>query len=460
MKLTFLGAVRSVTGSMHLLEANGHRVLLECGLFQGKRAEARERNRHVPVAADKIDAVSLSHAHIDHSGNLPNLVRAGYKGRIKATPGTVDLARVLLLDSAYLQEKDAEFLNRHAKQGQPEVVPIYTRADAEETNGRFQEVPYHQPHELAPGIRATYYDAGHILGSAATVFEIEEGGRTVRLGFTGDLGRPRHPILRDPQPLPRLDYLITESTYGDRVHQATECLKNKLRDVVKRTFDRGGRLIIPAFSVGRTQNLVYYLAELFNEGALPRVKIFVDSPLAIDATHAYRSHPECYDRETRELLEQGTKVFGFDQLTYTRSAEESKALNTLKGPFVVISASGMCEGGRILHHLKNGVGDPDNTVLIVGYQAMHTLGRRLIDKVPSVRIYGEERRVRCNVEKINGFSAHADRDELATYIKHIPGLKQVFVVHGEEEPSLKFASYLQSLEIQASVPQQGESVDL
>lgn len=460
MRLTFLGAARSVTGSMHLLEANGHRVLLECGLFQGKRSEARERNRHVPVAADQIDVVSLSHAHIDHSGNLPNLVRAGYKGRIKVTPATADLAKVLLLDSAYLQEKDAEFLNRHRKPNEAEVIPIYTRQDAEETNTRFDGVPYHEPQTLVPGVRATYYDAGHILGSAATVFEIEEGGRTVRLGFTGDLGRPRHPILRDPQPLPRLDYLITESTYGDRVHEATEGLKNKLREVVQTTFQRGGRLIIPAFSVGRTQNLVYYLAQLFAEGALPRVKIFVDSPLAIDATHAYRDHPECYDAETRHMLEQGTAVFGFDQLTYTRSSEESKALNTLKGPCVVIAASGMCEGGRILHHLKHGVGDPDNTVLIVGFQAMHTLGRRLIDKVPSVRIYGEERRVRCRVEKINGFSAHADRDELATYIKHIPGLEQVFVVHGEEEPSLKFASYLESLKIKASVPRQGESVEL
>lgn len=460
MHITFLGAVRSVTGSMHLLEANGHRVLLECGLFQGKRSEARERNRHIPVAADQIDAVSLSHAHIDHSGNLPNLIKAGYKGRIKATPGTVDLARILLLDSAYLQEKDAEHLNKHRKPNQKLIEPIYTKEDAEETNTRFDPVPYHQPIQLAPGIRATYYDAGHILGSAATVFEVEEGGRTVRIGFTGDLGRPRHPILRDPQPLPRLDYLLTESTYGNRVHEATECLKNKLRDVVKDTFDRGGRLIIPAFSVGRTQNLVYYLAQLFQERALPRVKIFVDSPLAIDATHAYKAHPECYDQETLHLLEQGTEVFGFDQLTYTRTSEQSKALNTLKGPCVVIAASGMCEGGRILHHLMHGVGDPDNTVLIVGFQAEHTLGRRLVDRVPTVKIYGEEQRVRCRVEKINGFSAHADRDELATYIKHIPGLKRVFVVHGEEEPSLAFASYLTSLKIKATVPNLGEKVEL
>ena len=460
MRLKFLGAVRSVTGSMHLLEANGHQVLLECGLFQGKRSEARERNLHVPVDASKIDVVSLSHAHVDHSGNLPNLVKAGYQGRIKATSGTVDLARILLLDSAYLQEKDAEYINRHLKAGDLAVMPIYSREDAEETNGRFDAIPYHQPVELAPGVRATYYDAGHILGSAATVFEVQEGKRTVRIGFTGDLGRPRHPILRDPQPLPQVDYLITESTYGDRVHEATECLKTRLLNVVQETFDRGGRLIIPAFSVGRTQNLVYYLAELFNEGALPRVKIFVDSPMAIDATHAYRAHQECYDAETRQLLEEGVSPFGFDYLTYTRSAEESKALNEVKGPCVVISASGMCEGGRVLHHLKHGVGNPDNTVLIVGFQAMHTLGRRLVERHKVVKIYGEEHKVRCRVEKLNGFSAHADRDELATYIKHIPGLKQVFVVHGEEEASVALAAYLRTLKVKAHVPVPGEAVEL
>jgi metallo-beta-lactamase family protein len=460
MHLQFIGAVRSVTGSLHVLEANGHRVLLECGLFQGRRAEARERNRKIPLDVSKLDVVSLSHAHIDHSGNLPNLMKAGYKGRIKATAATVDLTRILLLDSAFLQEKDAEYLNRHERTHRVPVEPIYTREDAEEANTHFDAVPYHHPLELAPGIRATYYDAGHILGSAATLFEVEEGARKVRIGFTGDLGRPRTPILRDPQPLPALDYLIIESTYGNRVHDATESLKQKLLELVRSTFARGGRLIIPAFSVGRTQNLVYYLAQLFQEGALPRVKIYVDSPLAIDATHAYRDHPECYDAETLHMLEQGTQVFGFDWLSYTRSVEESKALNTLKGPAVVIAASGMCEGGRILHHLKNGIGNPANTVLIVGFQAEHTLGRRLVEKAEVVKIYGEAYEVRAQVAKINGFSAHADRDELATYAKHIPGLKQVFIVHGEEQASLGLAAYLDQIKIKAHVPKPGEVVEL
>lgn len=461
MKIEFHGAVRSVTGSMHILEANGHRVLLECGLYQGRRSEARKRNRVLPFDVEKLDGCTLSHAHIDHSGNLPNLMKCGYKGRVLATPATVDLARVLLRDSASIQLRDIEYLNKKRKRnGKDPVEPIYTMEDAEEAGRRFDEVAYHQPVEVAPGVRVTFYDAGHILGSAVAVYELEEGGRTVRVGFTGDLGRPRHPILRDPQHIPRIDCLISESTYGNRLHEAAESMKDRLRTVIDATFEDGGRVIIPAFSVGRTQNLLYYLAQLFHEGALPRVKIFVDSPLAISATKAYRDHPECYDAETRAMLEESGSVFGFELVTYTRSTEESMRINTYDEPCIVIAASGMCEGGRILHHLKHGITKPENTILIVGYQAEHTLGRRLVDRVPKVKIYGREYRLRAQVKKMNGFSAHADRDELATYIKQIPGLRRVHVVHGEEDASVAFAGYLARMGIKAHVPMPGDAVEL
>lgn len=464
MKLQFFGAVRSVTGSMHVIECGGKKVLLECGLYQGRREEARRRNRELPFDAAEIDAVTLSHAHIDHSGNLPNLVKSGYRGAIWATPATTDLARSLLRDSAYLQERDAEYLNKKQRKGgkTPEklIEPIYTQEDAAEAMRSFEQLPYKKTEEIAPGVRLTFLDAGHILGSAVAVYELQEKGRTVRVGFTGDLGRPHHPILRDPQHMPRIDYLITESTYGNRLHEAAESMKERLRVVVNDTFEQGGRVIIPAFSVGRTQNLLYYLAELFHEGALPRVKIFVDSPLAIDATEVYRAHPECYDAETRALLEESGSVFGFELVTYTRTTEQSMEINSYDQPCIVISASGMCEGGRILHHLKHGVTKPENTVLIVGFQAEHTLGRRLVDRVPRLKIYGQEYRLRAQVKKMNGFSAHADRDEMATYIKHIPGLKKVFVVHGEEDASMAFAGYLARLGIKAHVPTPGEVVEL
>jgi metallo-beta-lactamase family protein len=461
VKLQFIGAVRTVTGSLLQLEVGGQKVVLECGMFQGHRQEAARRNRNIPVDAPKVAACVLSHAHIDHSGNLPNLVKNGFKGEIHATEATADLTKVLLMDSAFLQEKDAEYLNEKRGPNEPVIEPIYTKVDVEETVRRFRPVPYRQLFEPAPGIRASFYDAGHILGSAVTVYELEEGGRTVRLGFTGDIGRPAQPILRDPQHIPAVDYLITESTYGNRVHEGIETMKERLHEVVNETFARGGRVVIPAFSVGRTQNIVYHLSELFHAGKLPRVKIFVDSPLSSEATRAYKDHPECYDAETKALLDRGDDVFGFRGVTYVRTQEDSKAINSYREPCVIISASGMCEGGRILHHLKHSVGQAENTVLIVGFQAENTLGRRLLDKARTVRIYGKEHPVRCRVEKMNGFSAHADKDELAAWIKVIPGLKKVFVVHGEEEASLSLAAYLASAaKIKAHVPQPMETVDL
>lgn len=461
MKLQFFGAVRSVTGSMHMLHVGDQRVLLECGLFQGKRSEAAQKNRSLPFDPKKVTGCVLSHAHIDHSGNLPNLVKNGYAGAIRATTATADMAKFMLLDSAYLQEKDADYLNEKRDPGQPAIEPIYAKEDAEETNRRFSPVSYKEWFEVAPGVRAAFYDAGHILGSAVTVYEAEEGGRKVRIGFTGDLGRPASPILRDPQHIPAVDYLITESTYGNRIHEGVARMKERLCEVVGATVQRGGRVIIPAFSVGRTQNIVYYLSQLYHEGALPNVPIFVDSPMSVEATKAYKAHPECYDSETRELLERGDDVFGFHLLKYCRTQEESKQLNERKEPCVIISASGMCEGGRVLHHLKHSVSGQKNTILIVGFQAENTLGRRLVEKARTVRIYGKEHDVKARVETMNGFSAHADRDELSTYIKAVPGVKKVFVVHGEEDASMALAAYIeQQLKLKAYVPSPGETVDL
>lgn len=461
MKIRFQGAVRSVTGSMHLLEVGDRKLLLECGLYQGKRAEAALRNRHLPFDPKSVTGCVLSHAHIDHSGNLPNLIKGGYAGPIHATSGTVDLAKVLLADSAQIQQKDVEYLNERRAEGEPLIEALYGQAEVRETNARFQAVDYKAWFEPMPGVRACFYDAGHILGSAVTVYEVDDGPRKVRIAFTGDLGRPAQPILRDPQHIPAVDYLITESTYGNRVHEGLVTMKEHLRAVVAETVERGGRVVIPAFSVGRTQNVVYYLSQLFHEGALPRVKIFIDSPMSADATRAYKDHPECYDDETRELMARGDDVFGFQGLTYARSQEESKAINAYDKPCIIISASGMCEAGRILHHLKHSIGKAENTVLIVGFQAEHTLGRRLLDKARTVRIYGREVPVRCRVEKMNGCSAHADKDELSAYVKNVPGLKGVFVVHGEEAASLELAAHLTSkAKLKTHVPTLGEAVDV
>lgn len=462
MKLKFFGAVRSVTGSMHMIEVGKEQVLLECGLFQGHRKEAEQKNRNLPLDPKKVTGCVLSHAHIDHSGNLPNLVKNGYKGRIHATPATADLAKFMLLDSAYLQQKDADYVNeKRSDPSEPPVEPIYNKEDVDETNRRFTLVDYKEEFSPAPGVRAWFYDAGHILGSAVTVYEVEEGGRKVRIGFTGDLGRPATPILRDPQRLPNIDYLICESTYGNRVHEGVSSMKERLGKVVGDTVRRGGRVIIPAFSVGRTQNIVYYLSQLFHEGELPQVPIFVDSPMAVSATEAYRDHPECYDAETHELMAMGDDPFGFKMLKYCRTQDESKELNLRKEPCVIISASGMCEGGRILHHLKHSVARGENTVLMVGFMAENTLGRRMLEGAKTVRIYGKELPLRARVETMNGFSAHADKDEMAAYMKTIPGLKKVFVVHGEEAASLSFAEYIETkLKLKAHVPTAGEAVEL
>ncbi|HLH18188.1 MAG TPA: MBL fold metallo-hydrolase [Bryobacteraceae bacterium] len=468
MKLTFWGAAGGVTGSMHLVESGGRRILLDCGLNQGRRKEADAKNRHLPFAGSSIDAVVLSHAHIDHSGNLPTLVRGGFSGPIYATPATIDLCNWMLRDTAHIQEKDAEFLNKrrdHRKaigieNGHAE--PLYSMADAERTLPLFRPVPYHTRQELGPCLSFESYDAGHILGSAAVVLHEASGARGVRLAFSGDVGRPNAPIIRSPEAMPPVDYLILESTYGGRLHKSLDHVVNRLEAVVNRTAGRGGRIIVPAFAVGRTQQLVLLLHQLANEKRIPNIPIYVDSPLAVNVTDVYRAHPECFNEETRAYLGNHEDPFGFRRLQYIRDAEDSKKLNDLHGPFVVISASGMAEQGRILHHLRNNIEDPRNTVLIAGFMAQDTLGRKLVEKWPEVRIFGEPVRVRAEIASLDELSAHADQSELFDWIRPmVPSLRRVFLVHGEPEQAETLAKLLKSRHnLDAIVAAPGLSFDL
>ncbi len=439
MKIHFHGAAQTVTGSQHLLEINGCRLLLECGLFQGRRAETYARNRSFPFQPAKVDAVLLSHAHIDHSGNLPNLVKQGFRGPIYATRATVDLAALMLADSGHIQESDALFINkRHARTGEPPVEPLYTQEDAERVAEFFQPVEYDQPFEPAPGVTVRMVEAGHILGSAAMALDLEEKGRKVRLWFSGDIGRRKLPLLRDPVLPQDADYLLMESTYGDKPHRDPQAAYLEFREVVKRTLERQGKVIIPAFAVGRTQELVYDLHLMMHSNGLPKAPVYVDSPLAVNASDIFRKHPECFDEETRVFTQDGKHpALTFEQLTYIRSVEESKALNERKEPMIIISASGMAETGRILHHLRNNIENPRNTVCIVSWQAPDTLGRRLADREKRVKIFGEPFHVRAEIATIGGLSAHAGQDLLTEYALRLKGqVKGIFLVHGEQKSAM------------------------
>jgi len=447
--LQFFGAAQSVTGSMHLVEANGHRVLLDCGMVQGKRQDARRLNSKFPFDVKTIDAVVLSHAHLDHTGKLPVLVKNGFDNGVFSTSATRDLCSAMLRDSALLQESDRRFVNKlNAEKGLPAILPLYTLQDATKALRLFRTLECMRPLEILPGITLTFRDAGHILGSASVALEIAEGHKEKKvttLAFTGDLGRKGAAVVRDPDIISRADVLITESTYGGRYHGPMRDAKEKLAKIVRETADKGGLLIIPAFAVGRTQDVVYHLHELMEAKLIPSLPVYVDSPLATNITEIFRQHPECYDEETEQLLLQdgGKDPFGFDMLKYTRSTEDSKRLNNLKKPAIIISASGMCEGGRVLHHLRRNIGDPNTTLLFVGYQAENTLGRKLLQGDKIVHILGEEHEVRARVKEIDAYSAHADEGELLDFIGQIPSTPaRVFVVHGEMQAAEAMAAAL------------------
>ena len=464
MKLTFWGAAQTVTGSLHMLEFESGRVLMDCGLYQGRRAEARKLNSEFPASPASIDVVLLSHAHIDHSGLLPKLYREGFTGRIYATSATKDLCASMLADSAFIQEKDAAWVNkRERRRGRDQIEPLYGMDDARGVMDHFDVVEYGRSFQPLPGLEVEYRDAGHILGSASMMLTVTESGRSVKVGFTGDVGRWDRPILRDPQPMSDCDYLICESTYGGRVHDPPERAKERLAHVVAATARRGGKLIIPAFAVGRTQELVYRLDELTNQGRLPPVPVYVDSPLAVNVTDIFRAHPECYDEDLLDYMRGDAEPFGFDRLTYIRDVEDSKRLNQSRLPMVIISASGMCEAGRILHHLRHNIEDPKNTVMIVGFCAPHTLGRRIVERRREVKIFGEPYRLRAEVEVMNAYSAHADEPELVGFVSHLDPdrLKKIFLVHGDPDRQLPlFKALSEAGYPTAHSPMRGETVEI
>jgi metallo-beta-lactamase family protein len=468
MKITFFGAAQTVTGSQHLIEVNGTRILLDCGLGQGKRAETYERNQRLPFDPASIDVMVLSHAHIDHSGNIPNLVKRGFRGDIFTTHATRDLCTAMLLDSAHIQESDIEFVNRRrARQKLPPVQPLYTDEDARRSLDSFIGLPYHRSKTIAPGVTLTLHDAGHMLGSAIVVLEIEDRAarRAVRLVFSGDLGRRGLPIIRDPEFIADgADILILESTYGDTVHPPYEDDARQMERIIADTYRRGGQVLIPAFAVGRTQQIVYALHQLMVKGDLPPMPVYVDSPLAIDVTAIFRMHPECYDSEISAFLNrQGIQdAFGFERLTYTRQVEQSKQLNFLTQPAIIIAASGMAEAGRILHHLKNRIEDPRTTILFVGWQAPDTLGRRILDGAPEVNIFGEPYHNRAQAVALSGFSGHADQPELLDWVGAMTRRpRHTFLVHGEPDAAEALRTALRDrLGIAAHYPEFRQSFEV
>jgi metallo-beta-lactamase family protein len=453
MRIQFCGATRTTTGSMYLIELNGAKVLLECGLYQGRREESIERNRHFPFDPGEVDCCVVSHAHIDHIGNLPNLCRQGFSGNIYATYATRDLAAIMLADSAEIQRDDAEFVSRlRQKKGLPPVEPLYSGADVERALKQFVTFGYDRPMPVAEGLTVTYRDAGHILGSAQVVLDVNEKGRRFRYLFSGDVGRGEDDILRDPEPVENVDYLQVESTYGGRVHNAKKDAEEELRVLVMETIGRGGKVIIPAFSVGRTQQIVFELHQLISDGRMRPVPIFVDSPLSTNATEVYRLHPECFNERITRFLHEKANPFGMENLTYIRELAHSKKLNDLKDPAIIISASGMAEAGRIRHHLKNNIGNERNLILFIGYCAEHTLGCQILRGQNPVNIFGEPTEVRARVASIDAFSGHADKNELHRYVERITGdIKKISAIHGEEEQCLIWAETLRKMKPNAEV---------
>lgn len=464
MKIHFDGAAQTVTGSQHLLEINGHRLLLDCGLFQGHRKDFYERNLNFKYDPPSIDAAILSHAHVDHCGNFPNLIKKGFSGPIYTTPATAKLADVVIRDSGHIQEADAEYVNKkHARRGEPPVEPLYTLEDAAQVVNYFKPVEYATPTPILPGVTLTLVEAGHILGSAGVALDIQENGRKFRLWFSGDIGRPKLPLLKDPVYPQNSDYLIMECTYGDKSHSDPEDAFIEFRDVTRRTLQRGGKVIIPAFALGRTQELVYDLNRMMSDGDLPEIPVYVDSPLAVETSKVFQKFPQYYDEETRRFIaEERHPALNFRSLHYVQSVDESKSLNDRHDPMVIISASGMAETGRILHHLRNNIENPRNTILIVSWQAPDTLGRRLADREKMVRIFGQWFERRAEVATIGGLSAHAGQDILIQYAAASKdSLKDIYLVHGEPDASSVFQAKLAERQIGPVLyPKWGEEVEL
>jgi metallo-beta-lactamase family protein len=463
LKIRFLGAAKSVTGSMHTLECKGKKILIDCGLFQGRREESNNRNKNFPFDPKSIERVVLSHAHIDHSGNLPNLAKNGYQKSIYSTFATRDLCVVMLKDSAHIQEKDAEYLNKKKnRQGLPPIEPIYDINDVEKSLALFRGIGYRKGFYVTADVKLTFFDAGHILGSALSLFEISENGKNTRLAYIVDLGRKNLPILKDPEMINDLDFMIIESTYGNRLHDDLQSAQEKLAKVVNDAMSQGGKIIVPAFSVERTQDIVYSLNRLQNAKKIPQIEVFVDSPLSVNVTEIFKLHPECLDQETNQIIASHENPFGLKDIHYITDVEESKKLNHFEEPCIIISASGMCESGRILHHLKNNIENPKNTILVVGFMAKDTLGRKIVERKERVKIFGEEYKLKAKVEILDVFSAHADRNELLEYVNQTKNsLKGVFVVHGEEEQSQALADGIKELGIQnVIVPDLGQEVTI
>ena len=439
MKINYksLGACHEVTGSKHFLKVDDKTLMIDCGMFQGRRDESYEKNHDLLFDPSKVDAVMLTHAHFDHSGALPVLNINGFDGNIYSTSATRDIANIILLDSAYIQQKDAEYIKKkalkHPERNLEVREPLYDSDDAIKTISNFVTINYHRPFYPIPGVTAEFYDAGHILGSSMIYVNIDD---KVKIGFSGDLGRRKLPIIKDPEIMPDLDYLVLEGTYGNRLHKSFGMAKDDMAETINKTYKRNGKVIIPAFTIERTQEIIYIIHSLILEKKIPEIQIFVDSPMAINATSVFKLHPECFDKATYdEFISKNINPFGFDNIKYTSSVKESMDINNYKKPAIILSASGMAENGRILHHLKNNVENPNNTIAIVGYMAAHTLGRKIVDREKEIKIFGKMYKLKADVVKLNAFSAHADYNEIKEWIKNydLKKLKKVFLVHGEDD---------------------------
>ncbi|MDR1211959.1 MAG: MBL fold metallo-hydrolase [Spirochaetaceae bacterium] len=460
-----LGAAEEVTGSKHVLELDGRSFLIDCGAFQGKRAEADRKNRDIGISADRIEALILTHGHFDHCGLLPLLTKRGYKGNIFATPASRDIASLVMMDTAKIQARDAEYLRKQAKKRGEEFnwEPLFTEQDAIEAASQIIGISYNRPFSAGGGVRLEFFDAGHILGSAMAFFTVTSGGKQVRIAYTGDLGRPDKPIIRDPALIPQADYIVLESTYGNRKHDSAGDALKQLAGIARRVVKNKGRILIPSFAIERTQELVYYFHLLVDRGEIPPIPMYVDSPMATNATTIFQVHPECYDKDVYEAFTRHHKnPFGFNSLHFTTSVDESKALNNHPGPLIIISADGMCEAGRIQHHLMNSIENPDTTILIVGYMAENTLGRRIRNRENEVKIQGRWFKRRAAVEELNAFSAHADYEEASAWLKRLDttALKKIFLVHGEPVAQNFFRDHLVSLGYPVQIVKYGETYGL